>query len=84
MAKLLIDYPDDLLALPDQTPESLELLAREALLVRLYSLGQIGSGRAAEILGTSRREFLDLLAHYGISIFDEQTDLRAEAQLGRP
>ena len=84
MAKLPIDYPDDLLALPDQTPESLELLAREALLVRLYSLGQLGSGRAAEILGASRREFLDVLSHYGVSIFDEPIDVRAEAELGRP
>jgi predicted HTH domain antitoxin len=60
----------------------LERLAQEAFLVRLYSLGEISSGRAAEILHTSRREFLDLLGRYGVSIFDEQADLEAEARRG--
>jgi predicted HTH domain antitoxin len=63
--------------------EELSALALEALLVRLYERGFLSSGKAAELLHISRREFLDLLGEYGISAFDEDVDLVAEAQHGR-
>jgi predicted HTH domain antitoxin len=40
---------------------------------------KISSGRAAELLSISRREFLDLLGRYGVSEFDETMDVAAEA-----
>ena len=61
----------------------IQSLAREALLVKLFDLGEISSGWAAEVLGISRREFLDLLGQYGVSSFDEQVDLAAEVRHGR-
>lgn len=48
--------------------------------MRLYDLGEISSGQAAAILGIARREFLDLLGAYHVSIFDEDVDLVAELQ----
>ncbi len=58
-------------------------LAQEALLVRLYSLGKIGSGQAARLLGVPRRTFiLEILGHYGVSHFDETIDLVTEAKRG--
>ncbi len=58
-------------------------LAQEALLVRLYALGKIGSGQAAQLLGVSRRTFLfEVLGRYGLSHFDENIDLMAEAKRG--
>ena len=60
MTVLQIEYPEELLDQIGQTKEALEALAREALLVRLYDLGTISSGKAAALLGISRREFLDL------------------------
>ena len=83
MISIQIDCPEDLLSLPGQTKAALEKLAQEAFLVRLYELGQISSGRAAEILQISRREVLDLLGRYGVSVFDEEIDLQGEAKLGR-
>jgi predicted HTH domain antitoxin len=83
MASLQLELPEDLLDLPGQTLASLEQLGREAVLVRLYELGQISSGRAAEVLRISRRDFLDLLGSYHVSIFDEQLDLEAEARRGQ-
>ncbi len=65
------------------SPSDLEKLARQAFLVRLYQLGEMSSGRAAETLHISRREFLDLLADHGVSILDEDTDVIAEARRGR-
>ena len=77
-----LDLPDDILALPNQTSESLRALARESLIVRLYDQGVITSGWAAQTLGLSRREFLDLLCAYRVSEFDESMDVAAEARHG--
>lgn len=82
MTTVHLDLPDDILALPNQTPERLRALAREALIVRLYDQGVITSGWAAQALGLSRREFLDLLGAYRVSEFDESMDIAAEARHG--
>jgi predicted HTH domain antitoxin len=81
LTTLQIEYPEELLDQTEQTKESLERLAREALLVRLYDLGKISSGKGAELLGISRWVFLDILGAYGVSIFDDSQDVVAEAQL---
>lgn len=80
MTTLHIDYPEDLLEQTAQTRGDLELLAREAFLIRLYDLGKISSGKAAELLDMTRRDFLDLLDKYGVSMFDATQDVAAEAQ----
>ncbi len=83
MPRLQVECPDELLSLPGQNRSTLEHLAQEAFLVRLYELGQISSGRAAHILLYSRREFLDVLERFGISLFDEEVNLEAETHRGR-
>lgn len=80
MTVLQVDYPEDLVRESGHTQESLEALAREAVLVRLCDLGRISAGRAAEVLGITRREFLDLLGRYNVSEFDESLDLAAEVR----
>jgi predicted HTH domain antitoxin len=81
MKTLELAVPDELYVAMDEN--EIRALAQEALLVRLYELGRIGSGRAAQLLGISRREFLvDLLGRYGVSHFDENIDLTAEAARG--
>ncbi len=55
--------------------EQVQRLAREAFYVRLYQEGKISSGRAGALLGISRTDFLDLLGKYGVSYFDDDTDL---------
>ena len=62
----------------------LEALAREALIVRLYDLGELSSGEGADLLDISRREFLDLVGQYGVSIFDDTMDVQTEASYGDP
>lgn len=75
-----IAYPDELLTVAGLTQEQFEHLAHEAVLIRLYTLGAISTGKAAEILGVSRREFLELLGRYGVSEFDDDIDLETELQ----
>ena len=65
--------------LTNKNQKQLEALAFEALVVRLYSLGELASGEGAKLLGLTRREFLDLLNQYNVSIFDDEIDLKKEA-----
>jgi len=40
------------------------------LVLRRFRQGAISSGKAASLLGVSRREFLDLLGREGVPIYD--------------
>ena len=84
MTTLTIALPDDIRKALPIGEEELAALALEALLVRLYERGALSSGKAAEWLHMSRRGFLELLGSYGVSVFDEEVDLPAEAQRGHP
>lgn len=74
--QIYLDLPD---TLADKDTQQLSALAREALVVRLYALGDLSSGEGAELLGVTRREFLNLLGRYNVTIFDDSIDLRREA-----
>lgn len=77
--QLNVELPN---VLGDRNIHELAALAREALVVRLYALGDLSSGEGAQALGISRREFLDLLGRYNVSIFDDTMHVRKEAGLG--
>ena len=81
MKSLELVVPDDVYTTLGEA--KVRELAQEALLVRLYALGKLGSGRAAQLLGVSRRTFLfEVLGRYGLSHFDETMDLVAESKRG--
>lgn len=65
--------------LTDKSQQQLEALAFEALVVRLYTLGELASGESARLLNMTRREFLLLLNRYNVSLFDEEMDPMKEA-----
>jgi predicted HTH domain antitoxin len=66
MKTLQIHMPDDLDLTAGVTAEELETLARITFAVRLFKMGKVTSGQAAEIAGLSRRRFLLELADHGI------------------
>jgi hypothetical protein len=74
--QLHVELPD---ALADKDASELSSLAVEALVVRLYALGELSSGEGASALGITRREFLDLLGLYNVSIFDDTIDVHRAA-----
>lgn len=77
MVKISLELPD---TLAEKDARELTELAREALVVRLYALGELTSGEGAELLGVTRRSFLDLLGTYNVSLFDETASLQKEAE----
>lgn len=67
-------------ALKMQEPE----LAREILrlsVVKLYELGKLSSGMAAQLLGITRLSFLELAAKYEVSILGNPTPIQLQQDL---
>jgi predicted HTH domain antitoxin len=53
-------------------PKSVEVSDFELKIIiaaKLYELGKLSSGQAAEVAGLSKRTFLELLSKYNVSVF---------------
>lgn len=70
MKTLKIPYPNDLPKALGKTREEFERELKFLVAAKLYELGRISSGRAAELAGVSRVEFLNHLGRYRISLFN--------------
>jgi len=70
MKKVVLDIPEEILiSLKETTQEfSKDILMLAA--VKLFELGKLSSGRAAQLAGMSRISFLQTLARYKVPIFD--------------
>lgn len=66
MSSFKIDLEDDLVALLHQSNQSIESAVRELIVLELYRRGTISGGKAAEILGMSRWDFIHHASHLGI------------------
>lgn len=71
---LTIPYPDDLLLSLKETPEEFEAEARVLLAVNLFEMGRISTGRAAELAGQSRGQFLYTLSEFKVSPFAAEAE----------
>jgi len=71
---LQIPYPDDLPKALGTTPEEFEQELRLIAAAKLYEMGRISSGRAAQLAGLNRVEFLESLSRYRISVFNYSLD----------
>ena len=58
-------------ALPDSVTES---EAKLQLAVRLFQVGSLSCGQAAEMAGFSKRTFLELLGKQGLAVLDYSVD----------
>ncbi len=68
--KIEIELPRDLLAALNIAETDLSRRAQEWVILELFQEGEISSGKAAEILGTTKARFLDLLAQRGLPYLD--------------
>src|SRR5512145_1715472 len=82
MSQVVLDIPNEsLLALKVSPAEASELLRLTAA-VKLFELGRLSSGTAAQLAGVPRVVFLSRLADYGVDTFQmTKEELRGEARL---
>lgn len=76
-ATLQVVFPQDLLMLLGTQTQASETV-REFVILGLYQEGRISGGRAAELLGLTKRGFVSLLVRKGIDYFHLTVDEWAE------
>ena len=69
---LTIEYDDALLFNLGIAPEQFSVEARFLLAAKLYELGRLSSGQAAQLAGKSRVDFLLSLTNIGVPISNLQ------------
>jgi predicted HTH domain antitoxin len=58
-------------------PDTVDLDDKEAKMVlasKLYEMGKLTLGQAAEMVGYSKETFMELLGNYGVSFFNYSPD----------
>jgi predicted HTH domain antitoxin len=70
MSQVTFSIPDEISIALNATPEVLASRIRLAAAVKLYEIGQLSSGAAAQLAGVPKPYFLSCLADYGVNTFD--------------
>lgn len=67
---LTIDYGDEVLLALGLSPEQFREEAKILIAVKLYEIGRLSTGAAAQLAGVPKPVFLTKLADYGVDTFD--------------
>ncbi len=88
MKRTVIEYPEGLPGLLKLSDEQFASEVKFLAAAKLYEMGKLSSGKASEMAGMGRADFLSKLGSYGfnaISLNDEQieAELKAAEELSR-
>ena len=78
--ELKIKYPSGFEHAVHMTKEEIEQHIRLMAALKMFELGKISSGKASELAGMSRTEFLEACGRYSVSIFNYPDD-QAETEI---
>ena len=81
MGALPVELDQDLVALLEELQRPAKQAARELIVLELYRQGEVSSGRAAQLLGMEREEFIRHASEQGIPYFQlEGEELQRELE----
>jgi predicted HTH domain antitoxin len=88
MKKVTLECPDDFELAVQTTPEELEAQIRLMAALKMFELGKLSSGKAAELAGLPRVEFFEMCGRYRVSVFNYtpeelEAELRADLEAVR-
>jgi predicted HTH domain antitoxin len=79
MGDVQIDLDQDLVAVLEELHRPVKEAARELIVLELYRQGELSSGKAAQLLGMEREDFIRHASAQGIPYFQLRgEDLRRE------
>lgn len=79
MEVVRVQLDQDLVELLEELQRPAKQAARELIVLELYRQGEVSSGRAAQLLGKEREEFIRYASEKGIPYFQLDSDaLRRE------
>ena len=85
MQTVTIEYPDEVRLSLGLTDAQFVDELRMAAAAKLFELGRLSSGRAAELAGVSRVRFLHELGKYGVAVFSmDEEELVRDVANARP
>ncbi|MBM4085008.1 MAG: UPF0175 family protein [Planctomycetes bacterium] len=79
--RIVLEVPEGLESAVKTTPGELGAQIRLMAALKMFELGKLSSGKAAELAGMSRIEFLEMCGRYRVSVFNYPPDeLKAELE----
>ena len=72
MAPVQVELDQDLVDLLEELNRPVKQVARELIVLELYRQGEISSGKAAQLLGLGREQFIRQASEQGIPYFKLQ------------
>lgn len=75
MALIISDEGLENIQLSSEIREKALQKAKEGYVMALLEVGEISSGRAAQILGVSRMKMIEMMNQWGISLFESEQNL---------
>ncbi len=70
MQRMTVEYPDNLALAVQTTPDELQAQIRLMAALKMFELGKLSSGKAADLAGLSRVEFFEMCGRYRVSLFN--------------
>ena len=70
MKDTTVTVPNDVALAVSLTPEELVAQVRLMAALKMFELGKLSSGHAAELAGLTRVEFLEMCGRYKVSVFN--------------
>ncbi|MBN1487092.1 MAG: UPF0175 family protein [Anaerolineae bacterium] len=85
MKEITFEYPEGLELAVQTTPEELRAQIRLMAALKMFELGKLSSGKAAQLAGMSRVEFFEQCGRYRVSVFnyspkEMENELQADLQ----
>ena len=84
MSSVNLNLDDDLVGILSELQQPIDKAATELIVLELYRMGKLSSGRASTILGMTRLDFIQHASDLGISYLRlSSDDLDGDIQVGR-